>query len=185
MTITAEEVKAMAELLVWLRKAPRGEIEFTLEGRKSVIRPDYILADHADLLDRLSAQAQGSGTPFAYAYEYPTYDGPVIRFETNGREINGSKPTRAIPLYTHPSAGPAVSEALELIIRNCNGCEHDARYLARKLGEGGFSEQQNALVLAEYFKTFREELKTVLAALSAPSGPSVEDVERIIPIKSK
>lgn len=85
----------------------------------------YTIRGIADLLDRLSAQAQGSGTPFAYAYEYPTYDGPVIRFETNGRKINGSKPTRAIPLYTHPSAGPAVS------------------------------------------------------------GPSVEDVERIIPIKSK
>ena len=41
-------------------------------------------------------------TPFAYAYEYPSYNGPVIRLGTYGREINGSKPIRAIPLYSRP-----------------------------------------------------------------------------------
>lgn len=45
-------------------------------------------------------------TPFAYAYRYPAWPpegATVIRFGTQGREINGSKPIETIPLYRHPA----------------------------------------------------------------------------------
>lgn len=41
--------------------------------------------------------------PFTYAYRYPAWPpngATVIRFGTNGREINGCKPIEAIPLYS-------------------------------------------------------------------------------------
>jgi hypothetical protein len=61
--------------------------------------------------------------PFAYAYRYPSFPpagSTVIRFGTNGREINGSKPIEAIPLYTAPPAMPTeqtnkVDEAVEAL----------------------------------------------------------------------
>ena len=33
-----------------------------------------------------------------YAYRYPWFNGTVLRFDTDGREINGSKPLESIPL---------------------------------------------------------------------------------------
>lgn len=53
-----------------------------------------------------ASQAQGEPVaPLAYAYRYHNQTGgTVLRFDTNGREINGSKPIEAIPLYAHPPA---------------------------------------------------------------------------------
>jgi hypothetical protein len=52
--------------------------------------------------------------PFCYAYRYPSFPpagATVIRFGTGGREINGSKPIEAIPLYKvdQPTRTPAVA----------------------------------------------------------------------------
>jgi hypothetical protein len=62
--------------------------------------------------------------PFAYAYRYPSYPpegSTVIRFGTNGREINGSKPIEAIPLYTRPLTGgvtPEMKQEIALLLWN-------------------------------------------------------------------
>jgi hypothetical protein len=54
-------------------------------------------------------QSSGAARPFGYAYRY--WD--CIRFDTGGREINGSKPTETIPLYTHSSPAAHVTDAVQ------------------------------------------------------------------------
>jgi hypothetical protein len=56
-----------------------------------------------------TTQTQVEATPFAYAYRYKGMTGDVIRF-SDGKEINGSKPIEAIPLYTQPPRTEAVVE---------------------------------------------------------------------------
>tara|TARA_R110002051_G_scaffold316556_1_gene396314 strand:- start:3782 stop:4279 length:498 start_codon:yes stop_codon:yes gene_type:complete len=60
--------------------------------------------------------AQGEAVPFTYAHRYPVANGEtVIRFGTNGREINGSRPIEAIALYTAPP--PVTGEGVRDAIR--------------------------------------------------------------------
>ena len=61
----------------------------------------------ADLLSS-APEAREDAPPFAWAYRYPDpMGGTVVRLDTNGREVNGSKPQEAIPLYIHPAAPSA------------------------------------------------------------------------------
>ena len=73
------------------------------------------ISEAADLIDRqaariaeLEAAAPTSErvAPLGYAYEYS--DG-LLRFDTGRREINGSRPVKAIKLYAHPPTLRALS----------------------------------------------------------------------------
>lgn len=66
--------------------------------------------------------------PFAYAYLYPAFPpegATVIRYGTGGREINGSKPIEAIPLYSATALEQQrariveLEEALDELIASC------------------------------------------------------------------
>ncbi len=45
-----------------------------------------------------AAESPEPRQPDGYAYEYPSMSGNVLRFN-HGQEVNGSKPTRAVPYY--------------------------------------------------------------------------------------
>jgi hypothetical protein len=58
---------------------------------------------------RQGEPSSGDAQPVGYRYLYPHHDGTEVwRFETYGREINGSRPIRSEPVYAHPS--PAISQ---------------------------------------------------------------------------
>lgn len=61
-------------------------------------------------------EAREGDQPFTYAYRYPDpMGGTVVRLDTNGREVNGSKPQEAIPLYTHPAA-PSADKLRDVLV---------------------------------------------------------------------
>lgn len=85
-----------------------GEGDLTWVARQP--RRDKSLKTAAAVLAALPApsvtQAETVGEPVAvgYRYLYPHHDGrPVWRFETGGREINGSRPLRSEPVFASPA----------------------------------------------------------------------------------
>jgi hypothetical protein len=92
-----------------------------LEGRGLEFYAAVVAAASSALTRQAQVSDDAAVEPFAYAYRYPSFPpagATVIRFGTNGREINGSKPIEAIPLYTAPPAATnseAVSKLVEAL----------------------------------------------------------------------
>lgn len=86
--------------------------------------------------EALSAPPMGEA-PFTYAHRYPAANGgTVIRFDTGGREINGSRPIEAIPLYAlaQPGSDGALREACQGIADDyqTSDAHHPNHVLIRK-----------------------------------------------------
>lgn len=124
----------------------------------------------ADLLDRLSAQAQGSGAPLArppmdmrlsneQAVIDPNYSAPIDSRSTI--EMMADRDA-------HPSAGPAV--------RTWIGSDPKA-VIARLQHEADACDDMSKWATPELSHLLREAA-SVIAALSAPSGPSAEQTDR-------
>ncbi len=78
------------------------------------------------LVDRAAALASRV-TPDGHHYAYPSGDGEVIRTDGGGREINGSRPLRAIPYYYAPPALDVdVEQMLEACVPGGSSCDPQA-----------------------------------------------------------
>jgi hypothetical protein len=91
-----------------------------------------------DLIEALTApMSETEAQPFAYAYRYPAWPpegATVIRFN-DGREVNGSKPIEAIPLYLHAHE-PLPVKAVK---------DEDAEWLRDVIATYVFADQRDRL----------------------------------------
>ncbi|HUD41997.1 MAG TPA: hypothetical protein VMR06_08365 [Dokdonella sp.] len=78
------------------------------------------------MVDRAAAVA-ARVAPDGHHYVYATADGEVIRTDGGGREINGSRPLRAIPYYyTPPTVDVDVEQMLEACVPGGSICDPQA-----------------------------------------------------------
>lgn len=104
-------------------------------------------------------------TPYTYAHVYPVPfgDRSVVHFETNGREINGAKPTEAIPLYIRPShtrtPDPLVAELVEALDGYLDICP---AFRSKPMGAPGSNARHNQTMhigLEDRVKTLLSRVK--------------------------
>lgn len=125
-----------------------------------------------ELFDAIRRRAAAPSTamgddhkPYAYAYRYPHHGGgTVVRFDTGGREINGSKPIETIPLYLHPApATPAQPDAVAELVRLAEAWVEARRQLC--VERGSLFDLAHACNEAE--RAFKAALDTFATTLAA------------------
>jgi hypothetical protein len=95
--------------------------------------------------------------PFGYAYGYP--DG--IRFDTGGKEINGSLPTSALALYTAEQLEPAIRE---LIAQATAEALAQAAAAARKFVHRAYRSESNSSIVEQGIESCILSLRPDIAA---------------------
>jgi len=84
-----------------------GEASVPVAVKRLIAEKNSLINRVSELEDRLSQPdpqpSEPKDEPYAYAYVYPHYAGGEVTRFSCGQEINGSKPVRAIPLYTRPA----------------------------------------------------------------------------------